>query len=151
MVRFDLPHVADDAKLLNELAAAYDKVGDIWGGHGGESWGKTDIALANYQTALAMRQTLLDTGPPDDRLRYQMAVSRKRIGDVLRFTGDLGGALKGYRAFLDVTEWLRDTPKYRRGYPVALGWVGWETVFDARQNASHVILRTAGPKDLPGG
>ena len=119
------PDVGNDPKLLRTLANAYDRVGVIWGGHRGESLGKTAIALENHETALAMRQELLARDPDDSDLRYELALSYRRIGDVLRFTGDVNGAVEHYLKYLEIAEGLaQENPRYRRGLAIALGTVG---------------------------
>ena len=119
------PDVGDDPELLRELAAAYDKVGDIWRPERGASFGDTSVALANYETAMDMRRVLVADHPDDRDLRRAMARGHWRIGLVLRATGDVEGALAAYRKDLEISEALAELdPKYRLDHAVALADVG---------------------------
>ena len=132
------PDVGDDPQLLRELAAAYAGVGDIWGGHRGESFGETAVALENYRTALAVRSDLLAKDPGDPELQYEVAVCHLRIGDVLRFSGDVDGALEGYRTYLRIVEAQpREHPRFRRRLAFALGTVGSSLKDKGRLKEAH--------------
>ncbi len=119
------PDVGDDPRLRRDLAAAYDRVGTIWADHRSESLGNTEMALANFRTAMAMREALLDCVPDDPELRYDVAVSHLHIGDVLRFTGEVKGAWEEYEKYLLLTRALMTAdPRYRRPFATALGTAG---------------------------
>ena len=99
---------ADNAELMGELAAAYDRVADIRGGLRNPSLGGTENALANYRQALAIRLKLLEAGPDDEAIQAQVAKSHEGIGDMLALLGDVNGAHEAYRESLEIRERIAD-------------------------------------------
>lgn len=113
--------VADDPVLQRELASGYDKVGDIRGGTRNPSLGDRTGALEAYRSGLALRQSLVDVPPNDPELRKELSTSLMHVGDMLRYTGDVGGALASYRESIDHRQELATLdPVYRR--PLAIGY-----------------------------
>jgi tetratricopeptide (TPR) repeat protein len=113
--------VGDDPNLRRDLAAGYDRVGDIRGGIRGASLGDTAGAMTNYRTALEIRRGLLAEAPEDLQLQKLVSVSHMKVGDVLQSTGDTAGALAAYERALVISEGLaRADRKYRRGLAVDL-------------------------------
>ncbi|MHC4447401.1 MAG: protein kinase domain-containing protein [Planctomycetota bacterium] len=111
--------------LLREVAAAYERVGDIRGGIRNASLGNTAGALESYQAALTLRLQLVAAAPDDQGLRYELASSHIRIGDMLERTGDANGALEAYQKALEVRERLVEADaRHRNGLPIALNEVG---------------------------
>ena len=104
---------ADRPELMADVARAYDRVGDIQGGFRNPSLGNTEGALDNYRRAMTMRLELSAADPDNDELRNEVAGSHVRIGDILKNTGDVSGALDEYEQAIDIRE---DLP--RRGLPV---------------------------------
>jgi len=80
-----------DVGLRRELAEAYQRLGDIQGGGGEGSLGKTAAALASYEKALALRQALL-AHPGEEADAVAMASLEKKLSRVLAVTGDWSGA-----------------------------------------------------------
>jgi serine/threonine protein kinase len=91
----------DDASLQRELAAAYEKVGDIQGNPYVANLGDTHGALESYRKALAIREAL---GPADADARRELAITHRSIGDVLEQQGDVEGCVASYRTSLAVLE-----------------------------------------------
>jgi tetratricopeptide (TPR) repeat protein/tRNA A-37 threonylcarbamoyl transferase component Bud32 len=96
----------DDAKLKQDLATAYLKVGDVQGRPGFPNLGDTAGALASYRKSLHIRETLpaaftttLDAG-------RELATNYDRIGDALRLAGDAANALVSYRSGFNVRQEL---------------------------------------------
>ncbi len=56
----------DDATLQQELAAAYERIGEIQGMPGWPSEGRTGDALASFERALELRRESRGDGAPDD-------------------------------------------------------------------------------------
>jgi eukaryotic-like serine/threonine-protein kinase len=86
-----------DRQLQLELATAYQRVGDAQGRPGFANIGDRVGALASYQHALGIRQTLGANAPPDLQLQRDIATNYERIGDTLLITGNSGEALASYR------------------------------------------------------
>lgn len=71
---------ADDRELQKELAAAYDRVGDVQGNPGAANLGDIDGAIASYRKAEAIRGALAAEAPDALQARLDMATSTMRIG-----------------------------------------------------------------------
>jgi len=74
---------AQSPDLTQELATAYERVGDIQGDPYSQSMGKVDDALASYQRSRDLRQRLYDSGTRDARLLRALAKSHLKLGDIL--------------------------------------------------------------------
>ena len=110
-----------DVELTLELAAAYDRVGDIRGGTRNPSLGDTAGALESYRTALELRRAGAEADPEDLDRTIEVAKSHQRIGDMLEETGDVSGALEEYRLWLSLNEQVAAAdPKSLRQRTVAL-------------------------------
>jgi serine/threonine protein kinase len=117
--------IGDDPEILRALATAYNTVGDIWGGHRGETFGDTETALRNYRTALRLLGPLLAAHPDDANLRHEVATSHLRIGDMLKVTGDVRAALDSYDEYLRIARGLaKEDRRFRRPLALALDGVG---------------------------
>jgi tRNA A-37 threonylcarbamoyl transferase component Bud32/tetratricopeptide (TPR) repeat protein len=90
-----LAEAGGDPGLRQELAEAYERVGDVQGHPRSPNLGQPQAALRSYQNALALR-TDADAPAPDDSGRA-LARLRTRIADVLESEGRLDEA----RASLD--------------------------------------------------
>jgi non-specific serine/threonine protein kinase/serine/threonine-protein kinase len=85
-----------DPELERELAAAYEKVGDVQGNPHISNLGDTAGARRSYEEALALRTALVARDPANLALHKEMAAAAGKMGDILRETGDLKGALARY-------------------------------------------------------
>jgi eukaryotic-like serine/threonine-protein kinase len=97
---------AGDRSLLRELAAAYDKVGDVQGQIYQANLGATKEARASYQKAVALRESLAAADPKDRQLRRDLSASYTKIGDMLWLRGDPAGAADMTRRALAIDEGL---------------------------------------------
>ncbi len=121
------PDIGEDLEFHRVVAAGYITMGDIWGGHRGEAFGDTPTALANYRNALAMFEVLLARSPGDPDLQHEVAWCHLRIGDVLRFSGDVIGAMEAFGRCLDIGRALarhNPNPEYKRDLAIWLAQVG---------------------------
>jgi tetratricopeptide (TPR) repeat protein/tRNA A-37 threonylcarbamoyl transferase component Bud32 len=99
-----------DASLQQELAAAYEKVGDVQGNSSQLGLGDTAAALTNYRKALEIRLRL-DSSHFKPQNQLAMAADRRWIGVILLNKGDTGSALENANAAIKITERLnRDAP-----------------------------------------
>jgi serine/threonine protein kinase len=93
----------DDPSLQEDLANAYEKVGDVQGRPGSMNLGGTAASLQSYRKAEGIRRTLLahakDDAERDDR-EEALANTLMRISSILRATGDGQQALDADRTAL---------------------------------------------------
>jgi len=93
----------EDPSLQQELAGAYQRIGDLQGGEPG-SLGDTEGAARSYEKALAILETLLRTDSSNPRLRQSAAHTALAHGRVVWERGDVAGGLRDAhraRALLD--------------------------------------------------
>lgn len=70
-----------DPDLQRELAAAYERVGDVRGGvSGGGSLGDIAGAVESYTKALRIREALVALNPDDAQARRDLASSHRKLG-----------------------------------------------------------------------
>jgi non-specific serine/threonine protein kinase/serine/threonine-protein kinase len=86
-----------DPELQRELAAAYERVGDVRGGVSGGNLGDLAGALESYTKALRIRETLLVLNPADIQARRDLAASRQKLGERLVDTGETSNGLEHLR------------------------------------------------------
>jgi tetratricopeptide (TPR) repeat protein/predicted Ser/Thr protein kinase len=96
----------EDPALQRELAAAYERVGDVRGGKSSGSLGDIAGAIESYTKALAIREALVVLNA-DAQARRDLAVSHQKIGDRLVDTGKTSDGLEHLRKaqtlYLDLT------------------------------------------------
>jgi eukaryotic-like serine/threonine-protein kinase len=85
--------VTGDATLQRELAAAYDRVGDIQGGTLFANLGDTLGAIESHQKALALREQLAATDSQALELASELALSHRKLALLYWETGELQRAL----------------------------------------------------------
>ncbi|MCW5960636.1 MAG: protein kinase [Pyrinomonadaceae bacterium] len=76
-----------DAELQRELAAAYEKVGDVQGNQLASNLGDTDGAAESYGKALSIRQNLYDQNPDDLTAMSDLASSLGKFSEIQRQVG----------------------------------------------------------------
>ena len=74
--------VADDAELQRELAAAYEKVGDVQGNQFASNLGDTQGAANSYEKALNIRQKLYEQNPNDLTAMSDLASSYGKYSEI---------------------------------------------------------------------
>ncbi len=77
-----------DPALQRELAAAYERVGDVRGGESSGSLGDMAGALESYTKALRIREAVVAANPNDAQARRDLAGSHQKIGYRLLDTGE---------------------------------------------------------------
>jgi eukaryotic-like serine/threonine-protein kinase len=97
-----------DPELQRELAAAYERVGDVRGGAaGGGSLGDTAGAIESYTKALRIREALVAVNPNDTQARRDLAHSHRILGSRLPASDDTNNDLEHLRKaltlYLDLT------------------------------------------------
>ena len=95
---------AGDRELQQELAAAYDRVGDVQGNPGAANLGDIEGALKSYEKAAAIRQALAIDAPDALQARVDMATSTMRIGFAYFARGAVQDAVGKFREALATRE-----------------------------------------------
>jgi non-specific serine/threonine protein kinase/serine/threonine-protein kinase len=105
-----------DKALQRELAAAYDRVGDLLGYSGAANLGDYQGAIKSYEKALAIREAAAAANPGDMEMRGDLMSDYFRMSYALNDAGDYATALTGLKkgavlAQQSVT--THDEPKYK--------------------------------------
>ncbi|HZQ97165.1 MAG TPA: protein kinase [Candidatus Sulfotelmatobacter sp.] len=95
-----------DLSLQKELAAAYERLGDVQGNPVRSNIGDTPGALQSYRKAVAIREGVAAANPRNDDEQYDLAESHRLLGFLLLDTGDLADALDHTRQAQGITEQL---------------------------------------------
>jgi tetratricopeptide (TPR) repeat protein/tRNA A-37 threonylcarbamoyl transferase component Bud32 len=95
-----------DASLDRELAAAYDKVGDVEGLPSFANLGDTAGALQSHKKALALREALAAANPSDTAIQRDLRTTYDHISSIMTRTGDVPGAVAYQRKGLGIAEAL---------------------------------------------
>jgi non-specific serine/threonine protein kinase/serine/threonine-protein kinase len=93
-----------DVSLQKELAAAYERVGDVLGYPYAANLGDKPGALESYRKALALRESLVAGAPNDEQLQEQLAGNYVRIAQVLEAAGNFSEALDTMRKALLISQ-----------------------------------------------
>ena len=97
---------ADDPTLQAELAQAYRRVAEVLGNPREANLGDPAQALASYEKALALQETLARRQPSDGALERGIAHTLLGIGDVQITMRDAARALASFRRSLTIAEKL---------------------------------------------
>ena len=95
-----------DRSLQGELAAAYEKIGDVQGMPREANLGDTVGAEESYRKALAIRESLAATDSKDEEVRRQLTQNYSKLSDLLWNKGDFKGAMEYSRKEIAVAETL---------------------------------------------
>lgn len=95
-----------DVSLQKELAAAYDRVGDVLGYPYGANLGDTSGAMASYHKALAIRESLAPAAPGDVALHRETARTYFKIAQVQESNGNFAEALAALGKAQGITQRL---------------------------------------------
>lgn len=100
---------SDDAAIQRELAAAYEKVGDVQGNPFEANIGDMRGALASYEKARAIRVNLLEKNPSNLELKIDLAKNTQLIGDILFNSGEQKKAAEKYAEAVRAQEEILQT------------------------------------------
>ena len=95
-----------EPSLQLELAAAYDKIGDIQGGFRTSHLGQRQKAGESYRKALAIREALVAAAPDNVDFRRKLSSSYIKLGNILWIETDLNGSLGFYGKALGINKQL---------------------------------------------
>ena len=96
----------DDRSLQSELAAAYDKIGDIQGGFNIAHLGQRKEAAQSYRKALAIREALVAAEPNNVAFRRQLATSYTNMGEITWVEVDVVRSLEFHGKALEINKQL---------------------------------------------
>lgn len=96
----------EDLELQLELAAAYQKVGDVQGHPYNPNIGDTKGAFESYEKSLSIRQKLVNASPNDLRFQEELSNIYKLIADLHSNGGDITKSAENYDASLKILEKL---------------------------------------------
>lgn len=123
-----------DAALQRELAAAYDRVGDLLGYDGAANLGNFSQAIQSYKKALAIRESLAAANPSDPKIQTELFNNYFRLSFALQNASDFAGALSNVKKALPLAQTLASTsndPKFQDG----LAGVHWQMANILRKSA----------------
>lgn len=105
----------DNLSVQQEIAAAFEKIGDVQGGIGAANLGDTAGALDSYKKALEIRKRILVAKPHDAETRDGLAQSYQRIGRIYMDMGRYDEAAQISQSHLDLSSQIAaDSPGNRR-------------------------------------
>jgi eukaryotic-like serine/threonine-protein kinase len=150
-----------DLSLQGELAAAYEKVGDVQGGYRTANLGDTAGFISSYRRALAIREAVYESDPSNSAAQRELLRTHGRLSDALLAAGDPAGSLEQLRQLLPLAERLAAAdPKNladRRNLALAhldYGWKSsgngnWQSGLEECRRAVSILeeLASADPKD----
>jgi tetratricopeptide (TPR) repeat protein len=143
---------AGDLSLQNDLAEAYEKLGDVQGRSGASNLGQTDRAAESYRKAIALREGLTRADPSNGKWQQALAVLYSRLAAVLLDMGNFPTALEFERKALSIREaLLAASPSIDRERAVAqnyttlgttLAQVGdWDGMLDTRKRGLEMYKK----------
>lgn len=101
-----------DLDLQRELAAAYEKVGDVLGQEYGANLGDRAGALNSYEKALKIREGIASSARRDTQNRRGIAALNKKMGDALASTDEADRGLEQLRrAAAILSDLVTEQPK----------------------------------------
>jgi serine/threonine protein kinase/tetratricopeptide (TPR) repeat protein len=123
-----------DLSLQRELAAAYDRVGDLLGYNGAANLGDFAGARHSYLKALAIRETAAAANPHDIRAQADLINDYFRLAFVLEDAGEYQEALDELHKALPIAQKLagaNDDPAYQ-DWLAGVYWKSGNILLDTR-------------------
>jgi len=100
-----------DSALKRDLAAAYEKIGDIEGNYTViNQLGRSRDAIAHYDVALRLRRELLESDPRNEDYQQDLASSLQNLGDMSWSQGEVQAAHGHYSSAVRLLESLVARP-----------------------------------------
>jgi eukaryotic-like serine/threonine-protein kinase len=107
---------AGDVPLEHEIAAAYEKLGDVQGRALEANEGDAAGAAQSYQRALALRRAMLVAEPRNPDLRREMVVNIGKLSDLMWNSGNAEDTLRYSRETVDTSASLLALDPANRKY-----------------------------------
>ena len=89
---------AENSALQSELAAAYEKVGELQGAPRKPNLNEFAGAIASYEKARNIRKRLLETNPDNWNDRERLAIDLSSLSSIRLWINDMGGSLEDARS-----------------------------------------------------
>jgi hypothetical protein len=125
-----------DLSLQRELAAAYEKVGDVQGGFRASNLGDVPGSIASYRKSLAIRQAVVAADPSNVAAERELFTAHGKLSDALTGIGDSAGSLEQLRQLLPIAERLSTADPAnlidRRNLAIACLDYGWKRADQAK-------------------
>lgn len=87
---------ADDTSSRYELGSAFRKIGDAVGGAAGANLGDRKAALAHYQRAIRLMESVIEEDPSHGGARAELISALGDYAMTLRYAGDVAGGKSAY-------------------------------------------------------
>jgi non-specific serine/threonine protein kinase/serine/threonine-protein kinase len=137
----------NDLALQNELATAYERIGNIQSSFGWANKGDTSAALASYRKALSIREAVAAASPQEAAPQIALAEMLGKVGQTLIHTHDFKGAAESLRRAQSLLEKLlaRDAQNAdaRRGLRSILTTLGQALAEQSQSEQAMNIYRQA--------
>lgn len=105
-----------DTALQAELAAAYEKVGDVQGSPFVANLGHTAAAAESDRKALVLEQGVASRAPDGQKAMRALATGHYKLADVQASTGQTAPGIESSRSGLALAERMADSSLRHRGY-----------------------------------
>jgi non-specific serine/threonine protein kinase/serine/threonine-protein kinase len=96
----------NDVSLQSELAAAYEKIGDVQSEIFKPGLGNSQAALESHQKALLMRKAIFRRDETDNEAALALGKSYVQVGNAFSMNGNTAKALENYRQAVALNEKL---------------------------------------------
>jgi serine/threonine protein kinase/tetratricopeptide (TPR) repeat protein len=93
-----------DLSLQSELAAGYERIGEIQGGLFDANLGDSNGALESYRKSLRLRQAIYDADANNIAAGLQLVAGYRLVGEALMTTGDSAAAIENNRRAVALCE-----------------------------------------------
>jgi serine/threonine protein kinase len=103
-----------DISLQRELAAAYERIGDIQGNPYRANLGNGEGALQSYRQALALREAILQKNPNDLAAQYDLADSLLKMSGAVEYAEGADATLKLAQRALELCVAAQQQPSAAR-------------------------------------
>jgi non-specific serine/threonine protein kinase/serine/threonine-protein kinase len=150
-----------DPQLQRELAAAYERLGDVQGRPNVANIGNSALALECYRKALSIREALASTGTPSADIKADIAQTYQRLSSLQKLMGDYRMGLQYDRDALRMNQEMLaldpDNMEFRRKVASSYTALGsglsqvadWDGALESRRQALRMFeeIVAAGSQD----
>jgi serine/threonine protein kinase len=96
----------DDLQLQSELAAAYEKIGDLQGNPSNPNYVELGEAIKSYEKANEIRQEIQEKSPNDAEANQKLAENYRVLGNIYSQANEAEASAKNTNAALQIYETL---------------------------------------------
>lgn len=150
-----------DRRLQGELAAAYERLGDVQGRPTVANIGNTALALECYRKALSIREAIRDDAEQNLAAKADIAQTYSRLSGLLKLMGDYQAGLQydrdALRMYQEMLVLAPNSLEHRRKVASAYTSLGgglsqigdWDGVLESRRQALRMFeeILAAGSED----